>query len=260
MERYQSIAQFLYQAEKERREVVRVTKDQYPDMTVDDAYHIQRQLVNLKLEEGRNIIGLKMGFTSKAKMKQMNVYEPIYGYLLDDMLVEDGSEIKFSELIHPRAEAEIAFILGEDLSGPGVSAAQVMAATEYVLPAIEIIDSRYENFNFTLPDVIADNASSARLVLGSKLTPPWEQDLEVAGTTLWINGELKDLGAGAAVLGHPANAIARLANMLSRSGEKLKSGQIILSGGITGAASLKLGDFVQAKIGGLGEVSFSVKE
>ena len=258
MERHQAIARFLYDAEAEGREVVRITKDQFPEMTVDDAYQIQRELIKLKLDQGRKIIGLKMGLTSQAKMNQMNVHEPIYGYLLDDMLVDDGGQLAIGPLIHPRAEAEIAFILGEDIAGPGVSAAQVMAATKYVLPALEIIDSRYENFNFTLPDVIADNASSSRLVLGSTLTPPDAQELDLAGTTLWINGELKELGAGAAVLGHPANAIAQLANMLARSGEKLKAGQVILSGAITGAISIKEGDFVQVKISGLGEVSVNV--
>lgn len=260
MERYQEIAQFLYNAEKERREVTRITAEQFPEMSVDDAYEIQYELVKLKLKEGRKIIGLKMGLTSQAKMRQMNVFEPIYGHLFDDMPVEDGGVIRLSELIHPRVELEIAFILGRDLSGPGVTAAHVMAATQYVLPALEIIDSRYEAFKFTLPDVIADNASSSRLVLGSTLTPPHKQELDVAGATLHINGELVDLGAGAAVLGHPANAVAKLANMLSRRGEGLKAGQIILSGGITGAASLKGGDFVRARIAGLGEVSFSVVE
>lgn len=258
MERYRQIARFLYEAEKERRAVTRITADQFPEMTVEDAYEIQHELVKLKREEGRKIIGLKMGLTSQAKMRQMNVFEPIYGHLFDDMLVEDGGKIDINRLIHPRVEVEIAFILGRDLSGPGVTAAHVMAATQYVLPALEIIDSRYENFNFTLPDVIADNASSSRLVLGSVLTPPSKQELDVAGATLRINGELVGLGAGAAVLGHPANSVAKLANMLSRRGVSLKAGQIILSGSITEAVRLKGGDFVQGRIAGLGDVSFSV--
>jgi 2-oxo-3-hexenedioate decarboxylase len=192
-------------------------------------------------------------------MKQMNVEEPIYGYIFDYMVISDGI-VRMSELIHPKAEAEIAFILGKDIEGPGVTGAQVLAATEYVVPALEIIDSRYENFRFTLPDVVADNASSSRVVFGNRLTRPEGLDLDLLGVTLHINGELKELGAGAAVLGHPANSVAMLANMLARKGQKLKAGEIILTGGVTEAVLLSLGDYVTAKVDGLGEVSFKVTE
>jgi len=256
---FRSIAEFLHHAEMERREVVRITAD-YPDLSVEDAYQVQKELVAIKRRQGHRIIGPKMGLTSQAKMKQMNVDEPIYGYIFDYMVVPDGGTVKMQELIHPKVEAEIAFILGRDLEGPGMTGAQVLAATEYVMPALEIIDSRYENFRFTLPDVIADNASSSRVVFGTRLTRPHHLELDLVGVTLSINGEIKDLAASAAVVGHPANSVAMLASMLAKKGEKLKAGDIILTGGVTGAVMLAVGDTVSAKFDGLGEVGFQVTE
>jgi 2-oxo-3-hexenedioate decarboxylase len=165
----------------------------------------------------------------------------------------------YDELIHPRVEAEIAFVLGEDLEGPGVTGAQALKATRYVLPALEFVDSRYENFKFTLPDVVADNTSASRFVLGSKLTAPEDLDLDLIGVTLQINGEIRGLGAGAAVLGHPANSVAMLANMLIRKGEELKAGDVVLTGGITEAIRVEPGDVVTAKLDQLGDVSVVVK-
>jgi 2-oxo-3-hexenedioate decarboxylase len=252
------IARSLINAEIEKKEVLKIT-NAHPDMDVDSAYGVQEQLVQMKLEEGYRILGPKMGLTSQAKMKQMNVNEPIYGYIFDYMVV-NGQELSMSDLIHPKVEAEIALILGKDIEGPGVTGAQVLAATEYVVPALEIIDSRYQNFQFTLPDVIADNASSSRVVFGSTIKRPDDLELDLVGVTLSINGQIKDLGAGAAVVGHPANSVAMLANMLSRKGLKLKAGQVILTGGITGAILLNVGDSVSAKYDGLGSVDFIVKE
>ncbi|GAX90524.1 2-keto-4-pentenoate hydratase [Effusibacillus lacus] len=256
---FKSIAEFLNSAETEKKEVTRLTAD-HPELSVQDAYRIQEELVKIKLAQGCKILGPKMGLTSQAKMKQMNVEEPIYGYIFDYMALPNGGELRMQELIHPKVEAEIAFILGRDIEEPGVSGVQVLAATEYVTPALEIIDSRYENFKFNLPDVIADNASSSRVVLGSRLTRPSNLELDLVGVTLSINGEIKALGAGAAVLGHPANSVAMLANMLARKGEKLRAGDVILTGGVTEAVLLTVGDTVSAKLDGLGEVSFTVKE
>ncbi|QAV27705.1 4-oxalocrotonate decarboxylase [Neobacillus thermocopriae] len=256
---YKSIAEFLHRAEVEKREVIRITAE-HPEISVEDAYQIQEELVRIKLEQGHRIIGPKMGLTSQAKMKQMNVEEPIYGYIFDYMVVPEGGSISMQELIHPKVEAEVAFVLGKDIEDPGITGVQVLAATEYVVPALEIIDSRYQNFKFTLPDVIADNASSSRIVIGNHLTNPTKLELDLIGVTLSINGEIKDFGAGAAVLGHPANSVAMLANMLARKGKKLRAGEVILTGGITGAVMLSAGDFVSAKMDGLGEVSFKVTE
>ncbi|GGP16677.1 2-keto-4-pentenoate hydratase [Oceanobacillus neutriphilus] len=253
------LAAYTHTAEKEKREIVKITAELYKGLTIEDAYLIQEEVVKQKLAEGRKIIGPKMGITSEAKMKQMHVEDPIYGYVFDNMVVNEGDSISMDDYIHPKAEPEIGFILSKDLEGPDVTALDVLRATEYVFPAIEIIDSRYENFNFTLPDVIADNTSAAGAVFGTNLKRPDSLELEVVGVTLSINGEIQALGAGAAVLGHPANSVARLANMLSKKGEKVKAGQPILSGGITAAVKLSRGDFVSAKYGGLGDISFFVK-
>jgi 2-oxo-3-hexenedioate decarboxylase len=254
------IAKYLVDGEVEKREVVKVTAHLKPDLTVEEGYLVQQEIVAMKLAEGRKIIGPKMGLTSQAKMQQMNVDEPIYGYVFDYMLIDNGGKVSLSDLIHPKVEAEIAFIIGEDIEGPGVTGAQVLAKTESVLPALEIIDSRYENFNFTLPDVVADNASTSRVVFGTTLKSPAQFDLDLVGATLSINGELKELGAGAAVLGHPANAIAMLANMLVKKGDKIRKGDVILSGALTGAVLLEKGDVVSGKFDGLGEVSFTVTD
>ncbi|OMP68432.1 2-keto-4-pentenoate hydratase [Domibacillus epiphyticus] len=251
-------AVFLIDAENEKREVPRIT-DEYPDLSVDEAYAIQEELVNIRLGQGYRMVGSKMGLTSHAKKKQMNIDKPIYGYIFDYM-VTDANVLHVNELIHPKVEAEIAFILSRDLEGPDVTTEDVLASTEYVVPALEVIDSRFQNFQFTSPDVIADNASSSRVFFGSVMRKPDEMELDLVGVTLSINGELRDLGASAAVLGHPANSVAMLANMLSRQGKKLKAGQIILTGGITGAQLLSLGDIVSAKWDGLGTVEFKVEQ
>lgn len=256
---FNDTAVFLYDAEKNKTAIKKITANQQLHLTIDEAYKIQAYLMDLKLNEGHKIVGPKMGLTSEAKLKQMNVEDPIYGYVYDYMVLSDGETLHMDELIHPKAEPEIGFILKHDLEGPGITTAKVLEATEYVFPAIEIIDSRYEDFNFTLPDVIADNTSASRVIFGSDIVKPEDLDLDLVGVTLSINGEAKSFGAGAAVLGHPAYAIAKLANMLAEKGEKVKAGQPILSGAITQAILLSKGDYVNAKIGGIGEVSCVVK-
>ncbi|MGS2777049.1 2-keto-4-pentenoate hydratase [Robertmurraya sp. GLU-23] len=257
---YKEIAKYLIAGEIEKREVVKVTENIKPDLSVEEGYLVQQELVKIKQEEGRRIVGPKMGLTSKAKMQQMNVNEPIYGYVFDYMLIENGGKVHLQDMIHPKVEAEIAFVIGEDIEGPNVTAADVLSKTEYVIPALELIDSRYVNFQFTLPDVIADNASTSRVVFGTSFHKPDKFDLDLVGVTLSINGEIKELGAGAAVLGHPAEAIAMLANMLSRRGEKVRKGDVILSGAITSAILLEKGDVVTGRFDGLGEVSFVVTD
>ena len=260
MSQYKDIANYLVAAEVEKREVVKVTANLKPDLTVEEGYLVQQEIVNMKLNEGKRIVGPKMGLTSYAKMKQMGIEEPIYGYVFDYMVIENGGQVRLHEMIHPKVEAEIAFIIAEDIEGPGVTGAQVLGKTEYVLPALEVIDSRYENFNFTLPDVIADNASTSRVVFGTTLKKPEQFELDLVGATLSINGEIKELGAGAAVLGHPAHSVAMLANMLARKGEKVRKGDVILTGGITSAIMLKYGDVVNGKFDGIGEVTFTVTD
>jgi 2-oxo-3-hexenedioate decarboxylase len=254
------LANYIHLAEIEKREIKKITAGLYPELTIEDGYLIQEELIRQKIEQGHKIVGLKMGITSEAKMKQMNVNEPIYGFLFDYMIVNDGDYISMSDYIHPKVEPEIGFILKHDLEGPHVTLQDVVEATEYVFPAIEIIDSRYENFDFTLPDVVADNTSASGAVFGTHLKSPENLELDVVGVTLLVNGEIKASGAGAAVLDHPANSIAKLANMLYKKDQKVKAGQPILSGGVTEAVRITSGDFITVKIEGIGDVSFSVKK
>ncbi|HBI04492.1 MAG TPA: 4-oxalocrotonate decarboxylase [Paenibacillaceae bacterium] len=242
------------QAEKERKEIIRLTED-YPELTVEEGYFIQEQLIARRVAEGNRVVGYKLGLTSKAKQEMIGVYEPSYGVLLDYMQLEEGDPVPYSELIHPRAEPEIAFFLQEDLQGPKVSGVDVLAATKFIFPAIEIIDSRFQNFKLTLPDGIADNSSSARFILGGRPFKISDVDLSLMGMVMTKNGEVETTGAGAAVLGHPASAVAWLANKLHERGEKLNKGQIILSGGITAAIEIKPGDIIQARFDKLGSVT-----
>lgn len=242
-------------AEVNAYEITKITDD-YPEMTYEDAFDIQWTARKNKEARGTKIVGMKMGLTSQAKMKQMGVENPCYGYLADYFAFGDGAEIKFDELIHPKVEAEIAFVLKEDLAGPGCHIGDVIAATDFVMPAVEVIDSRYKDFKFDLKSVIADNSSSSRYVTGGQARDIKDLDLKTLGVVMEINGEIVQLGAGAAVLGHPATSIAMLANMLAERGEILKKGEYILSGAITAAVSVKKGDNVNVKFQDLGSVSF----
>jgi len=194
-----------------------------------------------------------MGLTSVAKMKQMSVEQPIYGHLTNSMLFQDGANLSMASFIHPRVEPEIAFILSKDLAGP-VSPAQAMLAVEGVCAAIEVIDSRYEKFKFTLPDVVADNASSVAFVLGSEVRAPEEVELGNIGMSFEIDGEVKHVGCSAAILEHPARSLAALANMLHERGERLYAGQIVLAGAATAAEFVYAGNSVCLRADGLGEV------
>lgn len=240
--------------EKEREEIIRLTED-YPDFTVEEGYLVQDQLIARRVAEGKRVVGYKLGLTSVAKQQMMGVHEPTYGVLLDYMQLEEAEPVRNSELIHPKAEPEIAFYLNEDLEGSSVTAAQVLAATRFIFPAIEIIDSRYKDFKFTLADVVADNSSSSRFILGGRPCKPEDLDLSLMGLVMTKNGEIETTGAGAAVLGNPATAIAWLVKKLHERGEKLFKGQVILSGAITAAIAIQPGDVVQASFEKLGSVT-----
>ncbi|WP_254866589.1 2-keto-4-pentenoate hydratase [Geobacillus sp. LEMMY01] len=221
---------------------------------MEEAYGIQEAWMAYKQKAGDRLIGYKMGLTSPAKMRQMNVSEPVYGKLLASMLAENGERLSHASFIHPRVEAEVAFLLGKDLNGEDLTEKDVLEATDHLVAAIEIIDSRYENFRFTLADVIADNASSSKFVLGHRLVSTKKEDVATFGMALRINGELKATGTPANVLGHPARSVAMLAKMLARKGERLKAGDIVLAGGITEAIAVQPGDVVQASFAHLGGV------
>ncbi len=247
------LAEYLETCELEASEAQKIT-DRYPDMDFDDAYAVQYAIRQRKLERGTRMAGLKVGLTSRAKMKQMGVETPIYGFLADYFDRPDGGDIETDQLIHPKVEAEIAFVTKAPLKGSGVHVGNVLAATDFVIPAVEIIDSRYENFRFDLISVIADNASSSRFVLGGRSARPSEIDMRNLGVVMEKNGEVVELGAGAAVLGHPAASVALLANMLGERGEEIPAGTLILTGGITAAVAVDAGDNVTVRFQDLGSV------
>ncbi|MEW6622330.1 MAG: fumarylacetoacetate hydrolase family protein [Bacillota bacterium] len=246
-------AALLYEAEKSLQPIKPLT-DTYQGITIDEAYKIQLTNVNRKVEKGAKVVGKKIGLTSKAMQKMLGVPEPDYGHLFDAMVGDEEVAIKLSELLQPKVEAEIAFILKDELKGPGVTISKVLQATEGVVPAFEIIDSRVKDWKIKIEDTIADNASSAMVILGSKITPVRNLDLKYVGLVLEKNGIIVDTAAGAAVLGHPAQAVAWLANMLARYDISLKPGEIILSGSLTGAYQVTGNDVFTATFSELGRV------
>ncbi len=252
------LAEHLENAELQAFDVTKITDD-YPEMDWEDAYDIQWEIRRRKIERGNKIVGLKMGLTSYAKMNQMGVDTPIYAFLADYFNVLDGGTIKIDELIHPKVEAEIAVITNKTLSGPGCTVAHVLDAIGSVVPAVEVIDSRYENFRFDLKSVVADNASSSRFVTGGNLKRIEDVDLKTLGVVMEINGQVVATGAGAAVLGHPAASVAMLANMLAERGEEIPAGTFIMTGGITAAVTVNAGDSVCVRYQDLGCVSMQFK-
>jgi 2-oxo-3-hexenedioate decarboxylase len=250
----EKLAKHCEDAEINVKEITKITDD-YPEMTYKDAYDIQWAARALKEARGTKIVGMKMGLTSQAKMKQMGVPNPCYGYLADYFACGDNSVIKIDELIHPKIEAEIAFVLKDDLVGPGCHIGDVLAATDFIMPAIEVIDSRYKDFKFDLKSVIADNSSSSRYITGGESKSVQDIDLKTLGVVLQINGETMEVAAGAAVLGHPATSIAMLANMMGERGETLKAGSFILSGAITSAHTVNKGDNITVMFQNLGTLT-----
>ncbi|WP_418647002.1 2-oxo-3-hexenedioate decarboxylase [Thauera butanivorans] len=257
-EAIEQLAIHLETCELEAKDTPKIT-DEHPDMDWDDAYAIQDEIRRRKIARGNRVIGLKAGLTSHAKMKQMGVETPVFGFLVDYFSVPEGSEINTSELIHPKVEPEIAFVTKAPLRGPGCHIGAVLAATDFVIPAIEVIDSRYRDFKFDLKSVVADNCSSSRFVVGGSMAGADDVDLRTTGIVLEKNGEPVAFGAGAAVLGHPAAAVAMLANMLGERGEEIPAGSLILSGGITEAVAVQPGDDVTLRVQGLGSVSVRFK-
>ena len=234
--------------------------DEYPAMNIADGYAVQSELRRRYLAAGHKLVGWKAGLTSKAKMQQMGVSVPSIGFLTDRMARPENSAITVSDLVHPRVECEVAFVTKQTLKGPDCTREDVLAATDYVLPAVEIIDSRFSGFRFDLPSVVADNGSSARYVGGGRPRYVEDIDLRTLGVVMEKNGEIVSLGASAAVLGHPAEAIAMLVNILAELGEELPAGSFVMSGGITEAIAVKPGDSVVARFQDLGSVSMRFVE
>ncbi|MSP43488.1 MAG: 4-oxalocrotonate decarboxylase [Alphaproteobacteria bacterium] len=228
---------------------------EHPTLSLADAYAIQSLLVHRRLQRGERRMGMKMGLTSRAKMQQVGVNEMSWGRLTNAMLLEEGGLVARDAYIHPRLEPELAFLIGKPLSGI-VTAAQALAAVDGVAPAMELIDSRYRDFKFTLNDVVADNSSSAGLVIGSWCSA--EQDLTNLGVVLEVNGRVIDTASTAAILGNPVRSLVAAARLAGEAGETLHPGDIIMSGGITAAHTISPGETVRATLQNLGFVSISV--
>jgi 2-oxo-3-hexenedioate decarboxylase len=249
----ETIAAALDGAALERRPLEQPITDTDSSFDAKAAYEVQRLVVRKRLERGARIVGGKLGLTSAAKQRQMNVAEPLYGWLTSDMVL-DSPRVGLNAFIHVRAEPEIAFLIGREIPTPA-TVAGVLAATDVVFAAIELIDSRYDDFRFRHPDVIADNASSAGVVVGSVARRPEEVgDLRLLGVVLRHNGAVVATAAGAAALGHPAASVAWMSDRLAERGEALVPGSIVLSGGLTDAVPLEPGSVVTAEIEGLGTV------
>ena len=245
----------LYEALRSRSTVAPLTERE-PEITIEDAYHVSLQMLERRKADGERVIGKKIGVTSKAVQNMLNVHQPDFGYLTDRMVCANGDEMPVSrELIAPRAEGEIAFILKKDLEGPGVTNAQVLAATECVMPCFEIVDSRIRDWQIKIQDTVADNASCGMFVLGDTAISPRKIDLATCGMVMEKNGEICATGAGAAALGSPVNCVAWLANTLGQFGIKLEAGEVILSGSLVPLLPVAAGDYVHVSVGGLGTAS-----
>lgn len=255
-----ALARELQQAEQSRI-AIRQFSRRHPGMTIEDSYAIQRAWMALKREAGRTPVGHKIGLTSRAMQLASQITEPDYGLLLDDMVVRDGAELEAARFLVPRFEVELAFILARPLRGPGVTLFDVLNATGYVVPALELIDARIEQFDRETKaprkvlDTIADNAANAAIVLGGRPVKPDAVDLRWAGALLFKNGVIEESGLAAAVLNHPANGVAWLANKLALHGEGLEAGEIVLGGSFTRPVACARGDVFHADYGPLGSIS-----
>jgi 2-oxo-hept-3-ene-1,7-dioate hydratase len=253
------IAQRLDIAEK-TKERIRPPAAQYPQMTIEDSYAVQRAWVAMKLKAGRTIKGHKIGLTSKAMQNISNVKEPDYGALLDDMFFTDGGEIPMDRFIEPRLECELAFIMGRRLKGPNCTIYDALAATDYITPTVEIVDLRTMNVDpetkktRTVLDNIADNAANAALVMGGRPVKPDAIDMRWAACLCYRNGQIEESGVAAAVLNHPANGIAWLANKLAPFDVALEPGQVVLAGSFTRVVPARAGDQFFIDYGPLGSI------
>lgn len=242
----------LYEAMVARTTIAPLT-EQAPDITIEDAYKVSLRMLERRTAAGEQVVGKKIGVTSKAVMDMLDVHQPDFGYLTDRMMYATGAEISLSEeLIAARAEGEIAFVLKDDLEGPGVTNADVIRATDFVMPCFEIVDSRITDWKIRIQDTIADNASCGVVVLGDRAVKPTDVDLATCGMVVSLNGDIISTGAGAAALGSPVNCVAWLANTLGDIGIPLKAGEVILSGSLVPLQPVSVGDSMHLAIGGIG--------
>ncbi|MBL8312019.1 MAG: 2-oxo-hepta-3-ene-1,7-dioic acid hydratase [Burkholderiales bacterium] len=257
----QSLARQLYDARKSRTQLRHFSK-QYPEMTIEDGYAIQREWVKLELADGRNIKGRKIGLTSRAMQQASQIDEPDYAPLMDDMFFAANTDLPLDRFIAPRVEVELAFILRAPLKGPDVTLDAVLDATDYVAPAIEIIDARIEQFDRETKamrkvfDTISDFAANAGIIVGPGRARVSDIDLRWAGAILSKNGVVEETGLAAGVLGHPAIGVAWLANKIAPYGEQLNAGDVVLAGSFTRPVNAARGDHFEADYGALGRFSF----
>tara|TARA_R110002096_G_scaffold19729_32_gene65870 strand:- start:110 stop:901 length:792 start_codon:yes stop_codon:yes gene_type:complete len=245
----------LYEAMRNRSTIAPLS-EQSPEITIEDAYAVSRRMLERRLADGEVMIGKKIGVTSKVVMDMLNVRQPDFGFLTDKMVYGNCAEVPASTtLIQPKAEGEIAFILKQDLEGPGVTNADVIAATDFVMPCFEIVDSRIRDWQIKIQDTVADNASCGAIVLGDKTVSPLDVDLSTCGIVVSLNGEIVSTGAGAAAMGSPVNAVTWLANTLGAFGIALKAGELILSGSLVPLQAVSPGDAMHMEIGGIGQAS-----
>jgi 2-oxopent-4-enoate/cis-2-oxohex-4-enoate hydratase len=249
----------LHEAMLQRRPIEPLTS-RFPNLTIEEAYQIQLEMVQQRLDAGATVIGKKIGVTSLVVQEMLGVDQPDFGHLLSDMRVAEGAPLSIGALIAPRIEAEVAFILSRDLAGPGVTARDVLNATECVMPCFEIVDSRIRDWKIKIQDTVADNASCGLIVLGSARRLHGEIDLAAAEMVLLKNGEVLSTSTGASVQGSPLNAVAWLANTLGGLGVSLKAGEVILSGSQSPLVAMSPGDRLTCTVKGLGSTSVQIAE
>ncbi len=248
----EEIAAVLIAGERERREVPQFG-DRYPDIEVATAYAAQRAFVRSKIDAGDPLVGYKLGLTSRNKQQAMGVDAPLYGRVTASMLATYGDPVRFDRFIHPRVESEIAFLLKDDVTAPA-TVTSVLAATDLVYGAVDVLDSRYQGFKFSYTDVVADNASAGAFYLGPVARRPEDLQLHLIGCVVRVDGEVAMTAAGAAVMGHPAASVAWLANQLAAEGETLRAGQLVFSGGVTAPVPVVAGGSVTFEFDGLGAI------
>lgn len=248
------LADRLLAAQDHAAPIVQITGD-YPDMTAADGYAVQEAVARRWTARGARIVGRKAGLTSLIKMRQIGLSTPSFGILSSAMALPEYGAVPVGAMIHPRIEAEIAFVMREPLNDENLTIDDVIAACDFVLPAIEIIDSRYINFKFDLPSVLADNSSSGRFAVGCRPISPRDIDLRTIGTVVEINGAVAATGASAAVLGHPAQAVALLVRHMAQRGEILPAGSLVLTGSMIEALPIAAGDIISARFQHLGSIT-----
>jgi 2-oxo-hept-3-ene-1,7-dioate hydratase len=243
----------LEKAFKDRKQATQLSTT-WPNITIEDAYGISTLWANRRMKAGARLIGHKVGLTSKAMQRSSNIGEPDFGYLFDDMVIPDGGKVQHDAYCRPRVEIELAFVLGKRLMGPGVGLTDVLAATEYVVPSLELVDARLQDPR-KIFDTVSDNAAASGIVLGGRPVRPMDIDLRWVGGIMYVNGEIEETGVAAGVLGHPAMGVAWLANRLGTLGTAMEPGHIVLAGSFTRVVFPKKGDTLHADFGQLGGIS-----